>query len=295
MLNFLMNEDKKNWAEAQHEAKVENFYGTGIAGFHDYHGGYLNFGYWTRDNMSYLEAAENLVKTMGEKLGLDGQSHLLDVGCGMGTQDVYLLNNFKPAKIDAMDVTWKHIERARERAGQNQVSTDKLQYHHGTAVQIPFEKEKFTHLLSIEAPEHFDTREKFFYEAYRVLKPGGVMQICDYSLVRPPKNFIERFVVEMTRKLWQVPMANVYGNDIYQKKLEAAGFRDIKIENVGQYTIPGYYHCHRRPEEVSAMKKIRGFWKGIVGGFLIDVGVYGAFKFGVVEYVFVKAVKPNNA
>ncbi|OGC82626.1 MAG: hypothetical protein A2788_01875 [Candidatus Abawacabacteria bacterium RIFCSPHIGHO2_01_FULL_46_8] len=285
--------DRKKWSGKEHESKVENFYGSGIEGYHNYHNGYLNFGYWTRAGMTYEEAAENLVRHMGGLLGLGNNSKLLDCGCGMGTQDIFLLKSFSPNSIDALDVTWKHIERARERAKREGVDNgERLRFHHGSATELPFAQDSFTHLLSIEAPEHFDTREKFFHEAIRVLQPSGILAFCDYSLVRQPKNWFERKFLECARWLWQVPKANVYGNEEFRKKLTEAGFENITIDSVGKNTIVGYYFEHRRPESVQAMKKIRGFWKGVVGGYLIDVGVYGAYKMGLCEYIIVRAEKP---
>src|SRR3989338_1294146 len=70
IIMFMNNQDKKTWAGESHEAAVDYFYGTGIEGHHNYHNGYLNFGYWTREGMSYEEAAENLVQKMGDLLGL---------------------------------------------------------------------------------------------------------------------------------------------------------------------------------------------------------------------------------
>ncbi len=286
-----MDQDKKDWHEGTQEEGVEKFYATAITGFHNYHGGYLNFGYWARPGISYEEAATDLIKLLGQKLGLNSDSHLLDVGCGMGSQDVYLSRTFSPKKIDALDVTWKHIEIARERARREQVGTDKLEFHHGTAVRLPFAAESFTHLLSVEAPEHFNTREDFFQEAWRVLQPQGVMVLADYTLAQKPKNIGRRIFLNFARSIWHVPRANVYNNDIYREKLLAQGFHNVTIENVGKLTIPGYYFEHRKWEQIKKMRRLRGFWKGVVGGFLIDFGVYYAYKIGICEYVLVRAEK----
>ena len=69
----------------------------------------------------------------------------------------------------------------------NGVSIERVSFRYGTALEIPFGDHTFTHMLSVEAPEHFDTREKFFYEAARVLKLGGVLVMSDYSLNRIPE------------------------------------------------------------------------------------------------------------
>ena len=275
-----------------HEAGVEKFYGSGIEGYHDYHNGYLNFGLWDRAGLTYEQAAENLVHHMGTLLGLSGASRLLDIGCGMGTQDVYLARAFEPQSIVAMDVTFKHIERAQERQRRAGIGEDRLCFRHGTATDLPFTDNSFTQLLSIEAPEHFYTREKFFHEAFRVLQPGGVLACADFSLARPPANGLERGIVEFGRALWHVPKENVYGNKVFEQKLVGAGFKNVTIKNIGKLTIPGYYVEHRRPESIRAVSKVRGILKGVIGGYLIDLGVYKAFTRGLCEYVLVRAEKP---
>jgi len=113
--------ERKLWTASAHERKVENLYSGGVENFADWHNGYLNFGLWENGIADYIKAAENLVHRMGSILGLNETSKLLDVATGMGTQDIYLLNNFAPQSIDGLDVTWKHIEHGRRRSRGNRV------------------------------------------------------------------------------------------------------------------------------------------------------------------------------
>jgi len=282
--------ERRSWSGRSHEQKVESFYGWGVEGFGDFHGGYLNFGLWEEGVGDYLSAAENMVRHMGALLGLDGESRLLDVGCGMGSQDLYLLEKFGPRSIDALDVTWPHVEHARRRA-REAGREDRFRVHHGTATNIPFPDESFTHVLSIEAPEHFDTREDFLREALRVLVPGGVAAFADYTLKRPPRNAFERLVVGAARTLWKVPPANVITTDAYRETMSRAGFTNVEVEEVGRLTIPGYYREQRRPETIRELTRIRGLVAGRLG-WVIDILVLKAYEMGLMEYVFVRAEKP---
>jgi microcystin synthetase protein McyJ len=281
---------RRLWSERSHERKVERFYGWGVESYGDFHGGYLNFGLWEEGAVDYLGAAENMVQRMGALLGLDGESRLLDVGCGMGSQDLYLLRNFGPQGIDGIDVTWPHVEHARRRAREAGCE-NRVRFHHGTATKIPFPAEGFTHVLSIEAPEHFDTREDFLREAYRVLTPGGVAAFADYTLKREPRNVFERFVVEAARSLWKVPRVNVITSDAYRETMGRVGFTGVEVEEVGRLTIPGYYREQRRPETIRELTKIRGVVAGRLG-WVVDVAVLKAYEMGLMEYVFVRAEKP---
>lgn len=285
--------ERKNWSANAHERKVENLYAPGVENYADFHHGYLSFGLWENGNTDYVKAAENLVRRMGTLLGLNETSKLLDIGTGMGTQDIYLLQNFSPLVIEGLDVTWKHIEHARHRVRGAGVE-DRVHFHHGTAVDIPFPDNSFTHVLSIEAPEHIDTRETFFCEAYRVLQPGGVIALSDFIPKRLPRNPLERFVGESARRLWKVPRENVYTADVYSEKMREVGFKGVDIQEVGAAVIPGYYFEQRRPETIREVTRIRGFVAGRLG-VVIDVAVYQAFKLGVLEYVLVRAEKPQDA
>lgn len=281
--------ERQRWGASAHERKVENLYSGGVENFANWHNGYLNFGLWENGNQDYIKAAENLVRRMGNLLGLNETSKLLDVAPGMGTQDIYLLQNFAPQSIDGLDVTWKHIEHGRRRAREANAE-DRVRFHHGTAIELPFPAGTFTHVLSIEGPEHFDTREKFLYEAHRVLQPGGVIAMADFIVKNPPRNLFEKLVAEAARKLWQVPRANVYSADVYRQKMAAAGFEKIEIDEIGASVIPGYYFEQMRPETIKAISKIRGFALARLG-LLLDVAVYRGFTMGLLEYVLVRGVR----
>jgi SAM-dependent methyltransferase len=281
--------ERKLWSASAHERKVENLYSGGVENFADWHNGYLNFGLWENGITDYIKAAENLVHRMGSILGLDETSTLLDVAPGMGTQDIYLLKNFAPLSIDGLDVTWKHIEHGRRRA-RDAGAEERVRFHHGTAIDLPFPDENFTHVLSIEGPEHFDTREKFLHEARRVLRPGGVIAMADFIVKNPPRNVIEKLVAEAARKLWQVPRANVYSAEVYRQKMQDAGFENVEIDEIGASVIPGYYFEQMRPETIRAISKIRGFALSRLG-LLLDVAVYRGFTMGLLEYVLVRGVR----
>jgi ubiquinone/menaquinone biosynthesis C-methylase UbiE len=278
------------WPRSSRESAVERFYSHGVNGETDIHRGFLNFGLWERSTGDYVAAAENLVRRLGTMLGLGAGARLLDVACGMGSQDVHLQRAFGPLEIDGLDVTWQHVERATRRA-RDEALADRLRFHHGTATALPFSAGTFTHLMSIEGPEHFDTRRGFFEEAIRVLRPGGVMCLADYTVNARPRNVVERTIFGAVLRMWKVPRENVWNAAEYHEQLQATGFRDVSLDHVGALTFPGYYREQCRPAFRAEMRRLQG---PVVErlGHLIDVVTNRAYEMGLIDYVLVRAVKP---
>ena len=277
------------WPRKSHERRVEAFYSIGATRFGDCHGGYLNFGLW-EDGCDYLRAAENMVRHLASWGGVDDRSRLLDVGCGFGAQDVYLARNFRPRAIVGVDIAWPHVLAARARAREAGLGLE-VRFEHGNATDLSvFPAGSFTHALGLESIVHFDTRERFFREAARVLAPGGTLLLADYALRRPPRGLLDRLFVSLVRRCWQVPVGNVGTVESYRCKVDAAGFCEVEIESVGDRTIPGYFReqCsrgHRR-----ALRAIRGrsaLWLGLAMDFL----VHNSWARGQLDYILVRARK----
>lgn len=282
---------RRTWSSNQHEARVEKLYGYGVERYGDFHGGYLNFGLWEKNGApitSYQDAAMNLVRHIGKLAGLTRESHVLDVACGNGSQDIDLQRMFRCKRIDALDSTWPHIKSLQKRildAGFER----SIYPHHGTATDLQqFEPESFTHVLSIEGVAHFNTRQKFFTEAFDMLKPGGILAMADYVLKRKPLNRFEDAICLIVPWLWHMPQANVITGFEYQQALERVGFTHVMMESAGERVIPGYFQEHQKPETIAAMRGIRGYSGEFVGR-IMDHAVYWAFKLGLYDYMFIRA------
>jgi ubiquinone/menaquinone biosynthesis C-methylase UbiE len=284
---------RRRWASGTHERRVERFYSHGAARYGDYHGGFLNFGLWGGDVRSYEEAARRLVGHLLQWGRCDHESSILDVGCGMGAQDLVVWQSCHPRLLVGMDVTWQHVEAARERARRERLPPS-VRFEHGTATSLPFPDAHFTHVLSVEGGVHFDTRERFLREAYRALRQGGVLVLADYTLVAPPRTLLDHALVRALMVGWCVPKENCDTAASLRAKLRQSGFVAIEIESVGERTYPYYFREQSRGANLLKLAKIRGLLPTL-GGLLIDWVAYRAWKGGVIDYVLVRADKPGGA
>ena len=288
----------KYWPAGSHEGRVEQFYSTGIDGRAEPHGfndDLLNFGLGSRD-LPYVRRAKNLIHHLAKTyLDLGVDDALLDVGCGMGRQPEILVSGYMPKIYRGIDVTRKHVELCKRRFSRfsRETGHTDVEFKHASAVAIPYPEATFTKVLSIEAVEHCNTRLSFCREAYRVLRPGGVLACADFILLRDPQSAIERWLVRNGARIWCVPQANIYDYRTLRSLLESTGFIRISMEFLGAQTIPGYFWGHRKFSVMREVRKVRGFLKGVLGGFVIDYAVYWLYRRGLMEYVVYRAEKPG--
>lgn len=280
------------WSQRQHEYHVEKFYETGLTGKHDFHGGYLNFGYWVDANMNYIQASEALLSQVADPVHLNKDSRLLDVANGSGSQDIFYFNKYNPKHIDMIDATLSHHLICKKRIQENGLE-DRLTAHYGSAVDLPFQSNSFTHVLSIEGGAHFNTRQKFLREAYRVLEPNGWLSFADYATPRPPKNFIEYAVMWLCSTLWNAPEENGRSCEELKKQLEDEGFVDVVVKDVGEFCIPGYYYESTRPETLAELKEIRGWFATYVASRILDEITLWVYKKNLLTELIAYCRKPT--
>jgi erythromycin 3''-O-methyltransferase len=168
---------------------------------------------------------------LAEAAGMREGDRVLDVGFGYGDQDMYWMETRNPASIVGLDITPAQVEVARERARERGMA-DRLDLRVGSATDMPFEAGSFDRVVALESAFHFDTRRDFFREAFRVLRPGGVLATADIIVRGGPR---EERVRELTAWEGYVPADNWCDRGAYAERLREAGFAGIEIRDVSHH------------------------------------------------------------
>lgn len=119
---------------------------------------------------NYARFRENDLDTV-EKLilgsGISSASKTLDIGCGTGNY-VAALQRHVGCPCWGADPSPEMIRRAKTQNGSVSFSV-------GFAEALGFEDEFFDFAFSVDAIHHVDNRAGYFREAYRVLRPQGLL------------------------------------------------------------------------------------------------------------------------
>jgi ubiquinone/menaquinone biosynthesis C-methylase UbiE len=158
------------------------------------------------------------------------REHILEVGCGNGTQALFLVENYKTGRVTAIDLNEENIRLAREMGKDH----ENISYHVDNAQMLSsVEDNSVDILVCIESAFHYPDKEAFLRQVKRVLKPGGEFLIADI-LRKSHKR--RRLIGKWSRGM----LLHHWTPDQYKKGMEDA---ELKLQNnidITDQVIRGY-------------------------------------------------------
>ena len=160
--------------------------------------GWLNLGLWEGDGSDPDEApvaVRRLVERLASELPIGGD--VLDVGNGLAEQDPLIAEVSEATSLTALNITLSQLQAGAARlaeSGARPVNAD--------ATRMPLRDASFDGLISVEAAFHFPSRARFFSEAFRLLRPGGVLSMSDIPTRRMPRGPREMVAALTQLRVW---------------------------------------------------------------------------------------------
>jgi erythromycin 3''-O-methyltransferase len=203
--------------------------------------GWLNLGLWEGPGTEEEApiAVRRLVEAVARPLPKGGT--ILDVGNGLGVQDPVIAEVAQPERFIAMNITESQLRAGREpmaEAGAQPVLAD--------ATRIPLADGSVDGLISVEAAFHFPSRRRFFAEAFRVIRPGGILTTSDIPIARRLKGVRELVAGFSQLRLWGLPKDSAATPTEIANACRSVGFINVETELVGDRVFAQALRVTRR-------------------------------------------------
>ena len=182
----------------------------------------------------FRAAGIRLNELMVEYAGIDSGSRVLDVGCGNGTNVIWVARN-TGARATGIDLSGVRIANAVASLEQAPELAGQLAFEKASATDLPFEEGAFTHVWSQATIYHVPDKVKVLEEAYRVLEPGG--QFIFDDLIKPTLDISEsarQFVYD--RLLFDTDFS-FYS---YMDALREIGFKVLQARDLSSHLARSY-------------------------------------------------------
>jgi sarcosine/dimethylglycine N-methyltransferase len=126
-----------------------------------------------QDHFGGLDANDRLIAAAG----IRPTDHVLDVCSGLGGPARYLARRIG-CRVTGLDLTASRHESARRLTGHVGLG-DRVAFHLGSALDMPFPDASFDVVMGQEAWCHVPDKARLIAECARVVKPGGVIAFTD--------------------------------------------------------------------------------------------------------------------
>nr|WP_281068711.1 methyltransferase domain-containing protein [Ramlibacter agri] len=227
---------------------VNRYYGLCIPFYREFLGDHWHTGYYPADGACGPRDQLRMELVIADSARLAPGASVLDVGCGVGGTACHLAQVLG-VHMRGLTPDAEQLALARGRASALRLE-DRLAFDLGGASALPYPAGTFDAVLFFESACHFPDRPRFFAEALRVLRPGGVLAGEDWLAAGP----------QPARVLWSQRIATAWAIpalgslDDYARQMAEAGFavelaRDMRGEMA---LLRGFIADAGRRDEVRA-------------------------------------------
>lgn len=231
---------------------LETYGPNDLAEIPAFQGGYINFGYWKNIRLKEgeitqaerIKASEALYDLVLDRLNIERNDRVLEVGCGRGNGCAKITDTLKPLLTAGIDITPEQIERARRI--HQAWETSSLLFQVGSSEFIPFSDESFTKIYSIEAAQCFPSILNFALEAWRTLEKGGdLITVAPFATSESGYQALRKVIPTINQGVdLLIPIENV------RQSFQRVGFKEVEFQVIGEDVFEGFHQWRTQVKDI---------------------------------------------
>jgi tocopherol O-methyltransferase len=203
--------------QAQTLAAVAHHYDELDLFYREIWGPHVHHGYWRTGRETPQEAVEALVDRLADRLGLEPNQQVCDVGCGYGATALRLAGKYG-VQVSGITLSAVQAEHASE-ATRDHGAIDILC---GDWLHNRYPDASFDRVYAIESSEHMEDKQRFFSEAFRTVRPGGRLGVYAWLARERPSSWEVKYILKPICLEGRLP--SLGSESEYRSLATAAGF-----------------------------------------------------------------------
>jgi cyclopropane fatty-acyl-phospholipid synthase-like methyltransferase len=250
----------------------------------------LHFGYYDEKATKHGDAVNRANEVLAEWAGIQPNTRIIDAGCGLGHSAIWLSKRYQ-ATVTGITVVPKQVETILKNLQKEPV--ERVDFLVANYLQMPFADNTVDVVWAFESVCHAAGKIDFYKEAYRILKPGGLIVMAEYLRNNRPMNDTKEALLKEIFERWAIPDLDTLQE--HEQHAAATGFSSFRNKDVTSHVLKSYRNLRETCRRYEWLSKL--LWKtGIISklrhnNLLASAKQADAIEQGVFSYHHIVAVK----